>query len=134
MKEYWIISCNVKYHDIFSHVKETDEIVFKRRVSIQNDDVVYIYVSAPYQEIRFRCHVIDNSVDRETVAEKYKYVLRSDGANFMKLKIDYEIEHGKIPLDFIRTYGIQKILTPIRMPKKLREYIIEFEKERIVQN
>lgn len=67
MTETWVIPCNIKYFDVISHFKENKRVVWKNSFSIHKGDIVYLYLSSPYGEIRYKCIVINDSVDEEVL-------------------------------------------------------------------
>ena len=55
MQAPWTFSCNTKMFDIDKHFAENSTVVWKSR-GAKKDDIVYLYLSAPTKEIRYRCH------------------------------------------------------------------------------
>src|SRR5690554_2266006 len=62
MKE-WLIISNPDYFDIVGAFQKFKEINFKQSTNIQVGDIVYIYVSSPFKEIKYKC--IASKVDME---------------------------------------------------------------------
>lgn len=58
MAEKWIIPCNIKVYDVIEHFKSSKRIVWKNSFTIHPGDVAYLYLSAPFSEIRYKCLVI----------------------------------------------------------------------------
>ncbi len=88
---HWLIPANTKFYDVFSAFEQA-ETYWPMNVKTACNDIVYIYLTAPYKQIGFICSVstTDHSLDEaiEFVLPFIKGELRKDGApkKFMKLK------------------------------------------------
>lgn len=51
----WIISCNPSYYDVNGAFNELECIEWKQSTNIKVGDIVYIYVSSPFKEIKYKC-------------------------------------------------------------------------------
>ena len=60
--ESWIMPCNIKFLDVVDHVRNNKVIVWKKSARIKTGDKVFIYVGAPYKEIRYLCKVTNEWV------------------------------------------------------------------------
>ena len=69
MAENWIIPCNIKHFDLIEHFKTHSTAVWKNSFTIRAGDVVYIYLSAPYSEIKYRCRVISDNVSEDLLKD-----------------------------------------------------------------
>ena len=75
MIENWIVPCNTKHFDVVDHFRKNDTVIWKNSFTIKKCDNVYIYLSLPYGEIKFRCTVISDSVSNELLILKSKSYL-----------------------------------------------------------
>lgn len=69
MIENWIVPCNTKQFDVIAHFQTHDTAVWKNSFTIKNGDIVYLYLSAPYGEIKFKCVVISDTVSEKVLSE-----------------------------------------------------------------
>lgn len=58
----WTIICNPNYYDIFGAFNKLKKINWKQPTSIEEGDIVYIYITKPIQEIRFKCKVTKTGI------------------------------------------------------------------------
>lgn len=91
----WILPCNVKKYDIIEHFKNNEIAVWKYHHGIIDNDIAYIYIALPYQEIRFRCRVISKRADEEIVSE-HPYAKRDNITRYIVLKLEKEYPSGLI--------------------------------------
>lgn len=126
MIEKWVFPCNTKYFDIIEHFKNSDTVVFKRNTRINIGDVVYIYLAAPIQEIRYICHVINNEVSEE-ILKQNTYVIPKDfdkkEYHFVMFQLDKEIEAGLLPYAELKENDIGQVIIPARASRKLKKYL-----------
>lgn len=130
MVEKWIIPCNVKRFDIINHFKTIDTVVWKNSFTIHKGDIAYIYLGAPFGEIRYRCSVINDTVDEETL-EANKYAIQEKKSNnyfskkikYIQLKLDYEYPAGMLPLAQLKEYGLGQVQIQARPDRNLSKYL-----------
>ena len=119
----WIVPCNVKHFDIFQHFKETDEVAFKRVGALRNGDIAYIYLSAPYSEVRFSCKVIDERMSEDKL-KSHKYVIDKFDSNiYVLLKLEKVYEKGCLPLKALKENGLGQVQRQARADKELIYFI-----------
>ena len=66
MVEKWLIPCNNKQFDLVEHFRNNEEVVWRRVKGINKDDILYIYLSSPYSEIKYKCLVTNQVQDSFT--------------------------------------------------------------------
>ena len=76
MSENWIVPCNAKRFDVLKHFETHDIAVWKNSFTIKVGDTVYLYLSAPYGEIQYRCKVISDQGSEELMDEHSVFVYR----------------------------------------------------------
>lgn len=119
----WIVPCNVKRFDIFQHFQKNDEVAFKRAGFIQKKDVVFIYLSAPYSEIRFQCTVINDRISSADV-KNHKYVIDEKAQNgYILLKLEKTYESGCLPLQKLKENGLGQVQRQAKAKDELVHYI-----------
>ena len=130
MAESWIIPCNIKYFDLIEHFKSNNKVVWRNAFSIKKGDIVYIYLSAPYSEIRYRCNVIDDDVsDEQLNANTYAIPKKTSNNYFSKkikyvvLELSYEYPKGMMTLNTLRVHGLGQVQIQARADRQVREFI-----------
>ena len=105
----WVIPANPKYYDIISLFQETNLVTWHQNVSIQVGDLVYIYLTQPYQAILFGCEVIEANIP-----DKNSSTLKS-----MKLKLLRKYDSNEFSIDELKLYGLNSVRSARRVPIKL---------------
>jgi len=126
MIENWVVPCNTKYYDVVKHLNEKDYIVWRKVSAIHKGDIVYLYIALPYQEIKFRCVVIDDDLDEKTVGEN-SYAIKNTNngkkSHYLLLKKEYAYEDGTLRLADLKANGLGQTQTQARTDRKLQSYI-----------
>lgn len=130
MIEKWIIPCNIKRFNLIEHFKTSDTVVWKNSFTIRTGDVVYIYLGAPYGEIRYCCTVVSDAVDEETL-QKNKYAIQEKPSNnyfskkikYIQLKLECEFPTGMLTLEKLKDHGLGQVQIQARADRALRTYI-----------
>lgn len=58
----WVIPANQKYYDIISEFKLTDVVTWHQDIKVSVGDLIYIYLTIPYQAIMYQCEVIEADI------------------------------------------------------------------------
>lgn len=135
MEEKWIIPCNIKKFNVIEHFKNNDEVVWKNSFTIRTGDIVYIYLGAPYSEIRYRCVVVSDTVSEE-ILQKNEYAIQSRLSNnyfskktkYIQLKLEHEFSEGFLKLEKLKMHGLGQVQIQARVNRNLRMYIEDKEK------
>ena len=134
MKEYWLVPCNVKKFNIIEHLKTNPVIIWKNSFSIQEGDIAYIYLSAPYGEIKFKCEVISTSVsDKELLDNPYAIVTQpsnnyfSKKVKYMKLRFLKEFPKDTFKYESLKSHGLGQVQIQARLDYELRAYVENVE-------
>ena len=134
MKEYWIIPCNIKHYDIMKRFQSKNTVVWRNAFSIHKGDVAYIYLSAPYSEIRFRCNVISEDVDDETISLNSYAIPSKTSNNYFSKRLKYivlELEtvfpEGTFKLEELRKNGMGQTQIQARADRKLKTFLLSKE-------
>lgn len=134
MIEKWIIPCNVKRFDIIEHFKNNETVVWKNSFTIHKGDIAYIYLGSPFGEIRYRCSVISDTVDEQTLQEN-RYAIQEKNSNnyfskkikYIQLKLDYEYPAGFFPLAKLKENGLGQVQIQARPDRNLKRYLEDME-------
>ena len=134
MKEYWVIPCNIKHFDVVEHFKQKKTVIWKNSFSIHTGDVAYIYLGAPFSEIRFRCNVITDSVDDVTVKENSYAIPTKPSRNYFSkrlkyiaLELDVSYPEGTFKLEELRKHGLGQTQIQARADRQLKSFLFERE-------
>lgn len=132
MKENWIIPCNSKVFDAITYLKTHDEIVFKKVSSLKKDDNAYIYVSAPYSEILYKGHIVDDNVCEQDLVEHSYAKVNGNGSvkkiRYIKILIDRRFCPGTLKREDLKKYGLGQTQMQARTERRVQSYIDEVER------
>ena len=113
--EKWIVPANPKYYDVINAFNDTDEIIWKQSSDIHVNDIVYLYVAAPYSKILYKCKAIEVNIPYEY---KDKNVSMS---HVMRIKLLKKLENKNYTFEYLNKLGIKAI----RGPRKITKEVIE---------
>lgn len=128
----WIISCNpnkYKCEEAFSEFKELD---WTQSANFSIGHIVYIYISSPYQHIKYKCEVIAvNKTFSDKKDSKYwisEYPERESN-RYMTLK-KLACYDTPIPYTYMQELGLKSNLQgPIKTPETIEAFIKQYEEE-----
>lgn len=123
----WILPCNVKKHDIIEHFRTNDIAVWKYHHGIIVDDIAYIYLALPHQEIRFKCRVIDKNADEQLV-QQHPYAIRDNITRYIVIKLEKEYPSGLITYKDLKECKLGQVLNICVAGEKVCNYIENAEK------
>lgn len=136
MAEKWILPCNTKVYDVIEHFKRNKRIVWKNSFTIHPGDVVYLYLSAPYSEIRYKCLVVNNVADEDTIQQNSYAIPTKKSNNFFSKKEKYieleficEYPHKTFPLDKLKENGLGQVQIQARVDRKLQYHLDAIENQ-----
>lgn len=111
--DYWVIPANPKFYDIDTEFATHEVIEWTHKGQIKKDDVVFIYITAPVQSLRYACRVIEVNVSEMTYLDKP----RQD--KYMHLKLIKQLDERKYSLDFLKSHDVKAVRGPRRLTKSL---------------
>lgn len=130
MIEKWIIPCNVKHFDLVTHFKKSTTAVWKNSFTIQAGDIVYIYLSAPYSEIKYKCRVISDKVTDDLLRENSYAIPTKESHNYFSKKTKYiqiqkecEYPAGLFPLSELKEHGLGQVQIQARTDRQVQAYL-----------
>jgi len=131
MAENWIVPCSVKFFDVVKHFEENDTIVWRKVSALKKGDTVYIYIGAPYSEIKYKCHIIDEDVD-EKILRSNEYAIRKTESGkrqkYIQMKLDHVYEDGELTLDKLRANGLGQTQIQARTDRRLQAFISDVDR------
>lgn len=136
MAEKWIIPCNVKVYDVIEHFKRDQKIVWKNSFTIHPGDEAYLYLSAPYSEIRYKCLVVSNVTD-EDIIQKNSYAIPVKKSNnffskkekYIELEFIREYPQGALPLEKLKENGLGQVQIQARIDRRLQHFLNAIEEQ-----
>lgn len=122
----WFIICKPKDYDIAGAFHDLKKIDWSQNNNIEKEDIVYIYVSNPVGELKYKC--IANKVDLKIPdIDDSRYVLTKDGfgtgKRYMELEILDEYDDPKLGRDYLLNNGLGTVRGSSRVTSKLHKYI-----------
>ena len=124
----WIIPCNPKNYDVIGAFQKLKQIDWKQSMkNIDTGDIVYIYVSRPYQKIMFQCVVVKTNLPRVEIDDD---IFVEDGTpfvgygNHMRLQLIKKLDGPVLGLDMLKRNGLKgNVQGPMRVSGELLRYI-----------
>lgn len=106
----WVIPANLKYYDIIKEFEHTDTIVWHQDMKVSVGDLVYIYLTIPYQAIMYKCEVVEVDIPFK-------------GLKNMKLKLVKTYDQKEFTLEKLKLFGLTNIRGARRVPAKLSKVL-----------
>ncbi|WP_305152041.1 MmcQ/YjbR family DNA-binding protein [uncultured Dubosiella sp.] len=104
----WVIPSKPSVYDVEKAFRESDTIVWHRKANMQKGDLVFIYLSAPIQQIRFACQVVEaDEKDKRMTLRKIK---RYD---------------DEFPIERLKENGLLAVRSARHVPKALETLLLE---------
>lgn len=132
MIEHWIIPCNVNFFDVIEHFTTNKFVVWNVPYSIKVDDEVYLYIGKPYGEIKYKCIVVEDNIDKETInLNQYAIPKRkismafSRRTKYIKMQLVHEYDEGELSLSKLRECGLGQVQVPARTSFMVQELLDE---------
>lgn len=110
---YWIIPVNLKYYDIGEEFSASEDILWTQKASMQKEDFVAIYITAPTKAIRYLCQVLEANIpnqgyrDEESIKE------------LMRIKPLYTFNDTDFDSERLKCFGIKTVRGPRHMTDDL---------------
>ena len=109
--EEWIIPANPKYYDIVNCFNTTDELIWKQSSNIHINDIIYLYVAAPYSKIMYKCKAVEVNIP-------YSYKDSNIKINsIMRLKLIEDLKKENYSFAYLNKLGIKSIRGPRKIKK-----------------
>ena len=127
--DHWIISCNIKEYDVIGSFKVFQIIDWKQSANFNISDFIYIYISHPVKEIRYKCKVVQINL----ATRDLKDVIYTRSGN------SYENEGRFMRIELVSVFSIpitsEELLKNgltgrIQGPRRLNGALLDFVKNR----
>lgn len=130
MSENWIVPCSVKFFDVVKHFEENNTIVWRKVSALKKGDTAYIYIGAPYSEIKYKCHIIDDDVDKK-ILQSNEYAIRKTESGkrqkYIMMELDHIYDDGELSLDKLRENGLGQTQIQARTDRRLQAFISDVD-------
>lgn len=124
--ENWIIPCNIRVDDVLAHFERKDTIVMGTVASLKKGDIAYLYLGAPFSQIKFRCHVLSDEIDDATLSEN-NYAIRRRTTHrtlkYIMLQLDYTYPTDMLSLSELKKHGLCQIQIQSHVNHTLQSYL-----------
>ncbi|MBQ9314805.1 MAG: MmcQ/YjbR family DNA-binding protein [Clostridia bacterium] len=107
----WFLPTNPHMFDIISYLDKHKVITWDKALGVLTNDLIYIYVGAPYSSILYKCKVIDVVPNSYT---KKKNIT-------MEVLEKYDKE--KYPMKLLKEHGLKTVRWAHSMPAELVEFM-----------
>lgn len=127
--ESWVFPCNVKVFDISKHLKNHSTLVWKKDRNIRTGDIVYLYLSSPLSQIKYKTFVISDVV-RPLELEENAYAIPSKpkpNQEYVMLEVIETFPSGDLSLAELKKHGLGQVQTQARTDRSLRKYLEQYE-------
>ena len=112
----WLVPANPKYYDIINCFNTTNEIMWKQSSDVSTNDIVYIYVGAPYSRVMYKCVALNVNIEYDYKDENLKINKLMKIKLIKKLKEDYTFE-------YLNKLGIKSIRGPRKISKEVSNHL-----------
>ena len=126
MLKKWLLTCNLKNFDIITHFEHSDIAYFKRNRYMTPDDIVYIYVAAPYSEIMFKAKVLERGISASDVDEVFRMSNITD-RSYIKVQLLRKFPQGSLPRKELFCHKLGQVVNQQRIRFELEDYISSVE-------
>ena len=126
----WMVPGNPEHFDIIGAFTELGKIDWRQTINAQVGDIVYVYVSGPIKEIRFKCRVNETDIeDVEIEDDKFNISGEQGGVydRYMELEAIREYSGSAYGREELLKHGFMTLRGPMRVPQELQKYLDSLE-------
>lgn len=116
--DYWVIPANPKVYDIDTEFAENKIIYWTQKSTIQADDIVAIYVTAPVQAVRYVCRVLKANIVREEKSDQ------SSSKKLMQVELLAILSDCVLSRERMIELGVKAVRGPRRMTKEMIDFLM----------
>lgn len=109
----WLVPANPNYFDLEKAFSENETIIWKQTTHIKENDVVYLYVTAPVSAIIYKCLVVK-------VNQSYPYRDKNIAMKYvMHIHLMTKYDKQAYTLETLKKYGVTSVRGPRHVPDTL---------------
>ena len=117
----WLIPANATYFDVINYFDNNKIVEWKQSTNILVNDIIYIYVGAPFSKIMYKCRAIEVNIP-------YSYIDNNINMNkLMKLEVIKKYKKDILTFKKLNELGIKSIRGPRKINKKISKEISKVE-------
>ena len=128
----WIIPCNPQYYDVFSAFSELSYIDWRQSAkNIMVGDYVYIYISSPVKEIRYKC-IVEKTALPFVEIDDAKYIRQPSKLNnsdrYMRLRCIKQYPEKLLSFCVLKEHDLRgSIQGPRRAPAPISKLLYSLD-------
>jgi len=107
----WFIPANPHMFDIISYMDNNKVIIWDKALGVIPNDLIYIYVGAPYSAILYKCKVLS--------APPNLYTKKKD----IHMEVLEKYDKEKYPMALLKEHGLKTVRWAHSMPEELVEFL-----------
>ena len=123
----WVISCNPSYYDVIGAFNELECIEWKQSTNIKVGDIVYIYVSSPVKEIKYKCIARKVNLNSAGRIDDSKFMIDDSNyrnyGRYMELELITKYQDKQYTLNDLKQHGLRSVQGPSKLSEELQNYI-----------
>lgn len=126
----WIISANPTKYNVIAAYSKYDLIDWTQSANFEIGDIVYIYVSKPFQKIMFKTEVLATNIQREDAFDDDEFWLVNpklqvkENKKLARLKQLGFVDSDHFALNQLLKYGLNKApLGPVKVVETLQKHL-----------
>lgn len=124
----WLIPFNAKKIDISSLFENNESLFIKRNRALSEGDEVYIYLSKPFSEVKYKGLVLRSNVTASELPPEYK-VSELENGLYAEIKLLLMFPDNKITNEKLKQLGVGQLINQQSIYGKTEQHLIECEKE-----
>lgn len=124
----WVIPCNINEYNVIDAFKNLDVLDWKQSPTLKKakvGDIVYVYISKPFQSIKYKCEILKTNKPHVTIDDS-KYIVNGQNyvnyGNYMEIKLLKTYEDNLITFNDLVENGIKG---RIQGPRSLSDKFIK---------
>lgn len=122
----WLVSGNPRKYDVVGAFRELHKVDWKQTTNVQENDIVYIYVSADVQQVKFKCRANKVNLTIPDIDDnKYNISGEYDGSagRYMELELLEEFDTDLFSRLALEKHGFSAPQSPVRVAAELKAYL-----------
>lgn len=121
----WVIPCNTNKYDYKAAFEKLPILEWRQSASMEEDDIVYIYVGRPVGAILYKCIVLEVDITEPSIDDS-EFIINASlqkAKKYMKLKLVEKYAEGRYDRVSLLSNGLKTIQGPSRINDELLAYL-----------
>ena len=130
MNNIYVYPCSLGFYNICKHFDCNKNIIWRKCSNIKCGDSVFIYISSPFREIKYKCVVTNIDISEKILLEnsyaipKGKIAVRS---TFVEMTLEKTFSDGTFTLEELKKHGLKQFMVPMHASNDLAQYLEEID-------